>query len=72
MGTRAARDLHQRLKWVSKLRPMLVGAFVADLLAPDRRAIINTKIGLRFYVDPLANLGEETKNSYRPLSSFSY
>lgn len=37
---------------------MVVAAFLADLLAPERRTIVTTNSGLRFYVDPLSNLGE--------------
>jgi FkbM family methyltransferase len=37
---------------------MAAGAYLADMMAPDRRTIITTKAGLRFFVDPLSNLGE--------------
>jgi FkbM family methyltransferase len=47
---------------------MAVGAFLADTLAPDRRTVITAKSGLRFYVDPLNNLGEVLVNrgEYEP------
>lgn len=57
-GKQYAQDIHSRLKWTHRVRPMAAGAFLADRLAPDRRTIITTKRGLRFYVDPLSNLGE--------------
>lgn len=47
---------------------MAMGAFLADTLAPDRRTIVSTKMGLRFYVDPLSNLGEAlvSRGEYEP------
>ena len=36
---------------------MLIGAFVAEVLAPERRTIIETSSGLKFYADPLSNFG---------------
>jgi FkbM family methyltransferase len=57
-GKQYAQALHSRLKWTNSVRPMAVGAFLADRLAPDRRTVITTKSGLRYFVDPLSNLGE--------------
>ena len=57
MGTLAAQQMYQRLRWTTKLRPMIVGAFVADMLAPQRRTIVETDAGFKFFVDPLSNLG---------------
>lgn len=57
-GKQYAQALYSRLKWTYRVRPMAVGAFLADRLAPDRRTVITTKRGLRLYIDPLSNLGE--------------
>lgn len=54
-----AQEIYSRLKWTTRIRPMVVGAYIANLLAPARRRYVPTKSGLTFYVDPLANLGEE-------------
>ncbi len=59
MGTEAAKAIYQRYGWTARLRPMVVGAFVADLLVPERRTIIENDSGFRFFADPLSNLGEE-------------
>jgi FkbM family methyltransferase len=67
-GKQYAQALHSRLKWTYRLRPMVVGAFLADTLAPDRRTVITAKSGLRFYIDPLSNLGEAlvSRGEYEP------
>lgn len=57
-GKQYAQALYSRLKWTYRVRPMAAGAFLADRLAPDRRTVITTKSGLRYYIDPLSNLGE--------------
>ncbi|QMV18025.1 FkbM family methyltransferase [Granulicella sp. 5B5] len=57
MGLLEARALVERLGWTNKLRPMAVGAFVADMLAPARRTIVESEDGLSFYIDPLSNFG---------------
>lgn len=57
MSLERARNLQRRLGWVDRVRPMVVGAFLADLLAPERRTIIENASGLRYFVDPLSNLG---------------
>jgi FkbM family methyltransferase len=41
------------------MRPMVIGAFFANLLAPERRTIVETASGLKFFADPLSNFGEE-------------
>ncbi|MHB8301406.1 MAG: FkbM family methyltransferase [Acidobacteriaceae bacterium] len=59
MSTQSAQKLHQRLAWTARMRPMVAGAFFANLLAPERRTIIETINGFKFFADPLGNFGEE-------------
>jgi hypothetical protein len=58
MGIERARYLDRRLSWTTKVRPMAASAFVADRIVPDRRTIVENHTGLKFYVDPLNNLGK--------------
>jgi FkbM family methyltransferase len=58
MSIERARTLHQRLGWVNCVRPMVVGAFFADLLAPERRTIVETDAGAKYFIDPLSNFGK--------------
>lgn len=44
---------------------MIIGDFVADLLAPERRTIIETISGLKFYADPLSNFGLDLVRTQR-------
>jgi FkbM family methyltransferase len=67
------REFHQRLLkrvgWAFEIRPMLLGSFFVQLLAPtDRRRIISTADGLRLYLDPFSHLGREilTTGVYEP------
>jgi FkbM family methyltransferase len=57
MSLERAKELESQLGWTDKLRPMVVGAFVADVLAPQRRTIVAAKSGLKFYLDPLSQFG---------------
>lgn len=57
MSLERARLLRQRLGWTSRLRPMILGAFVAGALAPERRTILQTASGSKYFIDPLGNLG---------------
>lgn len=68
MGLEQARALAQRLDWVNRLRPMPVGAFVADLLAPSRRTIVESQYGLSYFLDPLSHFGRElvSNGCYEP------
>lgn len=58
MSIERARALNYRLGWTNQLRPMVVGAFFADMLAPERRTIIETDSGAKYFVDPLSNFGQ--------------
>jgi len=49
--------LERKLGWTDEIRPMALGSFFADFLAPDRRTIIPTETGLKFYADPLSAFG---------------
>jgi FkbM family methyltransferase len=49
--------LERKLGWTDDIRPMALGSFFADLLAPDRRTIIPTESRLKFYADPLSAFG---------------
>ncbi|WP_263379669.1 FkbM family methyltransferase [Granulicella paludicola] len=57
MSLEHAKELERRLGWTDKLRPMVVGAFVADVLAPQRRTIVTAENGLQYFIDPLSQLG---------------
>lgn len=67
-GKPYAQHLTERLLWTAHVRPMAVGALLANVLEPERRTIVTAKNGLRFYVDPIANLGEELiqRDEYEP------
>jgi FkbM family methyltransferase len=58
MAMDSAIALGRKLGWTDEIRPMILGSFFADLLAPDRRTIIPTEGGLKFYADPLSIFGE--------------
>jgi len=58
MSIEKARELRDRLGWINHLRPMAIGTFFADILAPERRTIVEVGTGARYFVDPLNNLGE--------------
>lgn len=50
----------RRFDWLTRVRPMAIGALGLRLLAPlERRRIIETKMGVRLYVDPLSHGGRE-------------
>ncbi len=57
MSIEGAIALHRRLGWLNHLRPMILGAFFADFLAPERRTIVETEAGIKYYIDPLSNFG---------------
>jgi FkbM family methyltransferase len=57
MSLERAKDLERRLGWTDKLRPMVVGALAADVLAPQRRTIVRAENGLQYFIDPLSQLG---------------
>jgi FkbM family methyltransferase len=63
-----ALETLRRYGWLRRVRPMAVGAYVADLLAPDRRMVIETDDGLKLLVDPLNHLGQSLLNTrgYEP------
>jgi FkbM family methyltransferase len=42
---------------------MVVGAFFADVLSPDRRTIVETRNGALYFIDPLSNLGQSLLES---------
>src|SRR5688572_26682010 len=59
--------LLRRFGWLMRVRPMSIGALGLRLLAPhDRRRIVETKMGVRLYVDPLSHGGCEitTRGTY--------
>jgi FkbM family methyltransferase len=58
MSIERARALRRRLGWINSLRPMVIGAFFADALSPDRRTIVEAKSGALYFVDPLSNIGQ--------------
>lgn len=50
----------KRFKWLYSLKPKSFANIMKRLMAPDeRRRIIDTGIGIRFYGDPLTNLGRQ-------------
>ena len=57
MQNHTASSLRTQFAWVNKIRPMSLGAVVADLVAPERRKIISTDHGFCFYADSLSQLG---------------
>lgn len=57
MGIESARKTYKKYGWTTRIRPMILGALAADLFAPERRTIIETLSDLKFYADPLNNLG---------------
>ncbi len=57
MGIESAQRTYEQYRWTTRVRPMVVGAFVANLLASERRTIVEASSGLKYYVDPLSNLG---------------
>ncbi len=57
MGLEQAKALIARWGWTDRLRPMVVGALAANVLAPARRTIVSSGDGLAYYVDPLSNFG---------------
>jgi FkbM family methyltransferase len=57
MGIERARALHQRLGWTKGVRPGRLGAWVAGVLEPERRTIVESRHGLKLFVDPLNYLG---------------
>jgi FkbM family methyltransferase len=57
MSNENAALLRRRLGWVNQIRPGILGAFIAGLLAPDRRTIVNVETGAELFVDPLSQLG---------------
>jgi FkbM family methyltransferase len=57
MGMDRALALERRLGWTDEIRPMILGSFFADLLAPDRRTILQNQTGLKYYADPLSMFG---------------
>jgi FkbM family methyltransferase len=65
MGIDKAQALNNRLNWTTHLRPMAFGAFIADFLAPERRTILETDAGLKFYADPLSNFGETLLHTHQ-------
>lgn len=53
-------ELLRRFGWLTRVRPMLIGALGVRLLAPlERRRIVDTEMGVRLYVDPLSHGGHE-------------
>jgi FkbM family methyltransferase len=58
MSKQQAVALQRRLGWVNKIRPMSLGALVANTLSPERRTMVETNAGLRLFVDPLNQLGQ--------------
>lgn len=57
MGIERARALHRRLGWTKQLRPGTLGAWVAGVLEPERRTIVENSCGLKYFADPLNYLG---------------
>ena len=57
MGREQAKALMERWSWIQRVRPMVLGVRVADLLVPGRRTIVSGSEGLSYYVDPLNHLG---------------
>ena len=57
MSNQSATLLRNRLGWVNEMRPGIWGAFVAGMLAPERRTIVEIEAGIKFFVDPLNQLG---------------
>jgi len=48
----------QKLNWLYNTKPKLLATTLARLLAPDeRRRIITTASGIRFYADPMTHIG---------------
>jgi FkbM family methyltransferase len=68
MGIEQAKALERRLGWTNRIRPMVIGAFVADGLAPERRTIVETNSGLKYFVDPLSHFGRSLvqESQYEP------
>jgi FkbM family methyltransferase len=58
MSSERARLVRQQLGWTNRVRPMVVGAFIAGALAPERRTVIETASGSKCFADPLTNLGQ--------------
>ena len=59
----------RRLGWTRRVRPASLGSIVAKLLrGQEHRTIVATSWGLRFYLDPLSNLGSAfvERNDYEP------
>lgn len=57
MQNNTASNLRRQYGWINKIRPMSLGAVIADVVAPERRKIIVTDHGLCFYADSLSQLG---------------
>lgn len=57
MGIELAKKTYEQYGWITHVRPMIIGALIADILSPERRTIIENSSSLKFYVDPLNNLG---------------
>ncbi|MGD1716339.1 hypothetical protein [Dapis sp. BLCC M172] len=53
-------DILKRFNWLYSLKPKSLANSMKRLMAPDeRRRIIDTGIGIRFYADPLTHLGRK-------------
>jgi FkbM family methyltransferase len=65
MSLEQAKETVRRLGWTDRVRPMVIGAFFADLLAPSRRTIVQTDDGLSYFVDPLSQFGRTLVNDGR-------
>ena len=53
-------DILTRFNWLYSLKPKSLANTMKRLMAPDeRRRIIETGIGIRFYADPLTHLGRK-------------
>lgn len=53
-------EILKRFNWLYSLKPKSLANTIKRLMAPDeRRRIINTGIGIRFYADPLTHLGRK-------------
>ena len=65
MSLEQAKATVLRLGWTDRVRPMVIGAFFADLLAPSRRTIVQIDDGLSYFVDPLSQFGRTLVNDGR-------
>jgi FkbM family methyltransferase len=58
MSNQDARLLRARLGWVNRIRPMALAAWLANVVGPERRTIVQTSAGAKYFVDPLSLLGQ--------------